>query len=110
MNLFLKFWEVLLTAILTFAKSECNDLKEELVKDSIKILEKAKEDIKRWIPLYIKGKLTSDELMWLIKGQKDIAELMLLKQKGVTKAQLNNFFNNLIEIISNTISKMFTPV
>lgn len=54
--------------------------------------------------------ITSDELLWLIKGQRDLAELMLLKQRGVTKAELNKFFERLIEVIGGPILKIFKPV
>ena len=110
MSLFINFWEVLTTAIVTFAKAEGADIKEEILKDIKEILEKAKDDIKRWVPLYVKGKITQDELMWLIKGQKNIAELLLLEQKGLKRVQINNIINKLSEIIRNTIIMLFTPV
>ena len=110
MNLFLKFWKVLLEAIMTFAKLEGSNLKEELVGDAVKILESAKDDIKRWISLYIRGDITSDELKWLINGQSDLCQILYLKYKGVSKAEMKTFLTSLIEIISSTIIKMFIPI
>ena len=110
MSLFINFWEVLVSAIMTLAKSEGSDIKEEVVKDAIEILDKAKEDFQRWIPLYVKRNITFDELIWLIKGQADVVQLKLLNYEGACKEELNNFFESLIKIISTTILKMFTPL
>jgi hypothetical protein len=65
-----------------------------------------KDDVQRWISLLAEGKLTSDDLLWLIKGKWDQAELLFLKQKGLTKPDLDKFFEGLLETILSTAFKL----
>jgi hypothetical protein len=72
----------------------------------VKFLTKIREDIMRWLSLLAEGSITSDDLQWLIKGKKDSAELLFLKQKGLTKHDLDNFFGGLLETILSTALKV----
>src|ERR1035437_5224944 len=62
------------------------------IDDAEKFLTGIKDNVQRWISLLAEGKLTSDDLLWLIKGKRDHAELLFLKQKGLTKPDLDRFF------------------
>jgi 23S rRNA pseudoU1915 N3-methylase RlmH len=105
MKLFLKFWKTLIAEILDYSKKEENKIEEETVKEAIKILEKAKSDFKRWILLCAEGKLTSEEMGWLIQSDENLAEMVMLRQKGWTKEHLDNFLNEIYRIITCTVDK-----
>jgi hypothetical protein len=106
MKTFLEFWAQLLLNVESFAAEKWNELKEEAIEDSQKFLTGVKDDAQRWISLLIEGRLTPDDLLWLIKGKRDLAELLFLKQKGLAKSDLDKFFEGLIETIISTAFKL----
>lgn len=99
-------WIQLLTNVESFIADEWKDLKQEAVDDSVKFLTTAKDDILRWLSLLAEGKLSSDDLQWLLKGKRDSAELLYLKQKGLAKPELDRFLNGLLETIISTSLKL----
>jgi len=105
MKLFLIFWKTLISEIQKYSQKEENNIEEETVKETIKILEKAKADFKRLVLLCVKGKLTPDELEWLIQANENLGEIVMLRQKGWTKENLHNFLDYLYMTISCTIAK-----
>ena len=66
MKTFLEFWVQLLLNVESFAEEKWNEIKEEAVEDSKQFLTQVKDDVQRWTTLLIEGKLSSDELSWLI--------------------------------------------
>ena len=106
MKTFMEFWTQLLLNIESFAAEKWNDLKQDAVDDAKKFLTDVKDDVQRWISLLAEGKLTNDDLLWLIKGKRDLAELLFLKQKGLTKPDLDKFFEGLLETILSTAFKL----
>ena len=96
MKTFMEFWAQLLLNVESFVADKWNELKDDAVDDAKKFLAEVKDDVQRWISLLAEGKLTSDDLLWLIKGKRDQAELLFLKQKGLTKPDLDKFFEVLL--------------
>jgi hypothetical protein len=99
-------WVQLLSNVESFIADEWKDLKQEAVDDSVKFLTAAKDDVLRWLSLLAEGKLSSDDLQWLLKGKRDSAELLYLKQKGLAKPELDKFLNGLLETIISTSLKL----
>ena len=106
MKTFMEFWIQLLTNVESFAADKWNELKQDAVEDSKKFLTDVKDDVQRWISLLAEGKLTTDDLGWLIKGKREVAELLFLKAKGLTKPDLDKFFEGLLETIISTAFKL----
>ena len=106
MKTFMEFWAQLLLNVESFASEKWNDLKDDAVDDAKKFLTEVKYDVQRWISLLAEGKLTTDDLGWLIKGKRDLAELLFLKEKGLTKPDLDKFFEGLLETIISTVFKI----
>jgi len=106
MKTFMEFWIQLITNVESFAEEKWNELKEDAVEDGKKFLTDVKDDVQRWISLLAEGKLTSDDLGWLIKGKRDLAELLFLKQKGLAQPDLDKFFEGLLETILSTAFKL----
>ena len=102
MKTFVEFWIQLITNIEAFAADKWNELKEEAVEDSKDFLVQVKDDVQRWTTLLVEGKLTSDDLTWLIKGKRNLAELLFLKDKGLAQPDLDKFFEGLLETILKT--------
>jgi len=106
MKTFVDFWIQLITNVESFAEEKWNEIKEDAVEDGKKFLTDVKDDVQRWISLLAEGKLTSDDLGWLIKGKRDLAELLFLKQKGLAQPDLDKFFEGLLETILSTAFKL----
>jgi hypothetical protein len=106
MKTFMEFWTQLLINIESFIGENWNELMKDAINDAEKFLTGIKDDVQRWISLLAEGKLTSDDLLWLIKGKRDQAELLFLKQKGLTKPDLDKFFEGLLETIISTAFKL----
>ena len=106
MKTFMEFWAQLLANVETFAVDKWNELKDDAVEDSKDFLTAVKNDVQRWISLLAEGKLTTDDLGWLIKGKREVAELLFLKQKGLAKPDLDKFFEGLLETIISTAFKL----
>ena len=102
----MEFWTQLLINIESFIGENWNELMKDAINDAEKFLTGIKDDVQRWISLLADGKLTSDDLSWLIKGKRDQAELLFLKQKGLTKPDLDKFFEGLLETIISTAFKL----
>jgi hypothetical protein len=102
----MEFWAQLLLNVESFASEKWNDLKDDAVDDAKKFLTEVKDDVQRWISLLAEGKLTTDDLGWLIKGKRDLAKLLFLKEKGLTKPDLDKFFEGLLETIISTVFKI----
>ena len=105
MKTFVEFWAQLLLNVESFAAENWNDLKQEAVEDSKKFLTEVKDDVQRWMPLLVEGELTADDLTWLIKGKRDLAQLNYLKIKGLAKPELDKFFDGLLQTILSTAFK-----
>jgi hypothetical protein len=106
MKTFVEFWIQLLLNVESFAEEKWKEIKEEAVEDSKQFLTQVKDDVQRWTTLLIEGKLSSDELSWLIKGKRDLAELLFLKEKGLAKPDLDKFFEGLLQTILSTAFKL----
>jgi hypothetical protein len=106
MKTFVDFWTQLLLNVESFAADKWNELKQDAVDDAMNFLTGIKDDVQRWISLLVQGHLTYEDLLWLIKGKRDQAELLFLKQKGLSKPDLDKFFEGLLEIIISTSFKL----
>ncbi|MCL6099012.1 MAG: hypothetical protein M1391_10595 [Bacteroidetes bacterium] len=107
MSQFDDFWSLLKNNIANFAKENWNDVKDSAINDGNVFVNKAKEDLKKWTTQLADGKITADDFEWLLKGKKDLAELVLLKQKGLAKAALDKFTNGLMDTVVATAVKTF---
>lgn len=71
-------------------------------KDGLKFLESSKSKLRTWTGLLESGALTTDEFKILVNSQKDLMQMELLKQKGISKIKLNKAKNSIIEAVIKT--------
>jgi hypothetical protein len=93
--------------IKNLAEKMLKEFTKEALKDSKKFLKKTEEDLKRWTRLLASGELTLDDFEWLVIGKKDLAELYLLKRKGLSLVRIDRFRNSLIDLIIDTALDLF---
>jgi hypothetical protein len=101
------FWEDLQKGFSTFAETSLKDFKDEAFAAGKDFLEQSKEDIKLWTEQLATGQMSKEDFEWNVKGKKDVADLIILKQKGLAKAQVDKFTSGLTDIIISTAVKSF---
>lgn len=76
---------------------------KQAVKDGRKFLEDTKENLKRWTILLAEKKLTTQDFEWLVLSQKDLAQMVALKQAGLSVIRIEQFRNSLLSLVVDTI-------
>jgi hypothetical protein len=89
------------------AENTLRGYKEEALVDTKIFLEKSKDDAKRWSKLLVEGSITKDDYEWLILSRKDVVELTLLKQAGLSAVRIDRFKNALINLVIDTAFDVF---
>jgi len=85
------------------AKVLVKDYMEDATEDGKEFINEIRDDLKRWTEMLTKGKIPEDEFASLVKGTKDLAEMKLLKQKGLTKIKIDQFKGGVTSLIVNSI-------
>lgn len=101
------FIDQLKNDLVNHAKQFGDDVKDEFVEDGKAFAEEAKEDLIRWTQLMAEGKLTKEDLEFLVKGKKDLAKMEALKQKGLAKVRLDKFKDALVGTVVNSAFTLF---
>lgn len=107
MATFKDFWKTLQKELVEFAEFSWKDYRNAAIKDGSAFLEESKKDLERWSKMLASGELTRDDFEWLVAGKKDLAELALLKRKGLGQVARDRFVNGLIDTIVATAFKVF---
>jgi hypothetical protein len=107
MSLFDDFWSQLQKEVVCLAENSLGNIKEAAISDGSDFLNKTKADIKKWTTQLAEKEITADDFEWLLKGKKDLAELVLLKEKGLAKVELDKFTNGLIDTVISTAFKVY---
>lgn len=97
-----KIWDTLKNSVLDLAKSEVKDFTDDAIKDGEAFLAASKERLMRWTQLLIDKKITQDDFEFLVKGLKDLAQMDLLLQAGLTAIKVDKLKNGIIDIIIKT--------
>ncbi len=84
-----------------------DEVKDEFIKDGKTFVEEAEDDLKRWTQLMAEGKLTKEDLKFLVNGKKDLAKMEALKHKGIAKAQLDQYKSAIVDSVITSASKLF---
>jgi hypothetical protein len=100
---FNEVFQDLKNAVESFAKQKVSDYWKETVGDADQFFARIKDQLERWTTRLAKGELTPDDFEWLVKGKKDLAEMKLLKQAGVTLIRVDEIKAGLLDVIVKTI-------
>jgi len=87
------------TAIL--AKVLLKGFAEQAVQDAVDFRAKAEQHIAEWRLDLANGDITKKNFESLVRGERELAEMHALKQKGLSKVALDTFTNGFIEIVLN---------
>lgn len=107
MSDFNDFWEELKNEVIALAENQLQDFKDQAIAAGKDFIEQSKDDLKFWSEQLASGQMNKNDFEWLVKGKKDLAELILLKHKGLAKVQVDKFINGLLEVVIGTALKNF---
>lgn len=93
------FKDAVLEGIKSLAASTVKSMKDDALRDGKTFLLKTEADLKRWTRLLANGSLSKDDFEWLVQGRKDLAEMELLKQRGLLQVRIDKFTNGLIDLV-----------
>lgn len=97
--------EELKTGVGELARELLGELMDAGKKDGVAFLEASKKKLEEWTHALADGKMTRDEFEWLVQSQKSLAEMNLLKQKGLAQAKIDKFTNGVIHLIIDAAFK-----
>ena len=93
------FVDDLMKEITEFLKGEVSDHLEQAKADARAFLESAKNKLQKWLDQLTSGQITTDEFEFLVKSQRDLAEMNALTQIGLAKARIDRIVNGIIQTV-----------
>jgi len=91
--------------VIAYAESQWKDMKNQAVADGNAFVQTIKADLQNWTAQLAAGKLTQDDVKWLVQGKKDLAVLESLKLAGLAQARRDQFVNGLVVVVANAALK-----
>ncbi len=101
------FLQDIKSGITTLAETSFNDFKDQAIAAGYEFINKSEDDLKLWTAQLATGEMSTEDFEWLVKSKKDLAELIILKQKGLAKANLDKFTTGLFDMIISSGVRAF---
>lgn len=101
---FNQVFDTLKSEVVELAKTTVAEYADQAVKDGVNLLNEMKGDLETWTIQLTAGEMNEGDFKFLLGGQKDVLELVSLKQVGIAKAKLDAFKNAIFDLILNTVS------
>ena len=106
MSRFGDFLNEVKTGGVEIAKQEAVGFLDAATKDVEAFLNDLKADLERWIQQLAAGQLSMTDFEFLVKGKKDLAQMVALKQAGLAAIRIDRMRNALIDLIIKAAGKM----
>ncbi len=107
MSDFDNFWEALEAGLVELAKTLGQQYLAAALHDGKNFLSVQQAELQRWTAELAAGQLSKEEFEDLVMGQKDLAEMMVLKQEGLAQVQIDRFVNGVLNLVVSTAIKVF---
>ena len=107
MATFDEFFNTLVDGIGALARETIQEYVNEATQDGKDFIEKTRDNLKKWTEDLAAGRMDRDEFTFLVKGQKDLAEMFALTQAGLAAVRVDKFRNAVIDLVVNTALGMF---
>ncbi|HEX3043488.1 MAG TPA: hypothetical protein VHY08_01935 [Bacillota bacterium] len=104
---FKAIFETILKKCEELAKSLGWDLADSATKDIIAFLEKNRVNLRKWSESLEKSEITNAEFKSLLKGEMDLAEMICLKNAGLSLVKIDELKAKLVQIIIENVLKAF---
>lgn len=78
---------------------------EEALTAGKEYLELLKDDLKVWSEKVVLGELSLEDVEWLVNSKKELFEMILLKQKGLSLVSVGHLKNTLSQMLIGVVTK-----
>jgi hypothetical protein len=95
--------KVVRSGVASLAAKTLGGFISEAESDAESFLRSALVDVQKWMIQLAAGELDEDDFVDLLAGEKDLAQLQLLKARGVAQIKLDEFTNGLVELVTNSV-------
>ena len=107
MSDFDKFWEALKAGLEELTKSLGQQYLAAALQDGKNFLSAQQAELQRWTTELATGQLSKEVFVDLVMGQKDLAEMVVLKQEGLAQVQIDRFVKGVLNLVVSTAIKVF---
>jgi hypothetical protein len=90
--------------VVSIAENTLHEYENEAKADGQKLVEELKENLQQWTKEVEAGSLSWDDLRYLLQEEKDLSEMVALKQAGLAEVRIDEFRNNIINMIVSTVT------
>jgi hypothetical protein len=95
--------ETLKTEVTNLALLTVNNYKSEATADALNMLNMMKENLSTWTIELADGMISAKDFEFLVLGQKELIEMIALKQAGLAMIQVDEFKNGILNLIVKTV-------
>lgn len=101
---FKSLFEKLKEEVTALAVSAVKNRTEEAKADALNLLQEMKANLEAWTVLYAAGRLSKEDMEYLILGQKEVIEMNALKQVGISMVRLDELKTGMLKAILGVIT------
>lgn len=106
MSKFDDFLHEVKTGTQQIAQQEAAEFLEAATKDAQAFLNDLETDLKTWTQQLASGQLSLTDFEFLVKGKKDLAQMVALKEAGLAVIRIDRVRNALINLVIKAAGKM----
>lgn len=99
-------WVTLRNEVARLAVANVKQYANEAKADGLHVLDSLNADLQTWTKQLAEGKLTTEDVEFLIMGKKELIEMNALKQTGLGKIKADEFKNSVLELVIKTVVGM----
>lgn len=107
MGTFDEFVQSLADGSKALARDIFDGFEDEALEDAKAFIEKSKDDLQRWTMLLAKGHIVEQDFSDLVQAKKALAEIHILRQKGIALIKLERFRTGFINLVIDTAFDVF---
>jgi type IV secretory pathway component VirB8 len=92
-------WNSIADDVQKLAEALVKQFVNQAVADARQFVEDTEKDVAEWTALLASKQITQKNFESLVRGQHDLADMKLLKQKALGKVTLDTFVNGVLQIV-----------
>lgn len=89
--------------VLDLSTTSLNEFKDEFKDDTINFLNSSKTRLEKWTKLLKEGSIDKEDFEFLVNAQKNLFEMKLLKQAGLTRIRMDKLKSKVFEKIIQVV-------
>ena len=89
--------------VINLAKTDVQNYVNEAKADGLKLVDSLKTDIQSWGIQLAEGKMSADDVEFLVMAKKELIEMNALKQKGLALIKVDEFKNSILQLVVKTL-------